>query len=226
MDAGGPITVLSGVHAGCFELFAQREYPRHSDLKGKSVGVQALGSNPHLYLTGMAAYVGLDPVNDINWVTSDITPMPLFAEGKIDAFLGVPPEPQELRERNIGHVVVNSASIGRGRSTFAALWPAAPTMFRATNRDQARLARFSRRADLCVSDPQRSRGSWSMTASPPTMTMPCGRSLTCLTTGGGNTIRRTRFGFIALALARGRHDQVEPADRSSPTARTGASSTS
>jgi NitT/TauT family transport system substrate-binding protein len=35
--------------------------------------------------------------------------MELLAEGKIDAFLGLPPEPQELRARNIGHVIVNSA---------------------------------------------------------------------------------------------------------------------
>ena len=30
------------------------------------------------------------------------------AEGKIDAFLGLPPEPQELRGRNFGRVIVNS----------------------------------------------------------------------------------------------------------------------
>ena len=35
--------------------------------------------------------------------------MELFAEGKIDAFLGFPPEPQELRARNVGRVIVNSA---------------------------------------------------------------------------------------------------------------------
>ena len=34
--------------------------------------------------------------------------MQLLAEGKIDAFLGFPPEPQELRAKQIGHVVVNS----------------------------------------------------------------------------------------------------------------------
>ena len=32
----------------------------------------------------------------------------LLAEGKIDAYLGFPPEPQEMREQQIGHVVVNS----------------------------------------------------------------------------------------------------------------------
>jgi NitT/TauT family transport system substrate-binding protein len=35
--------------------------------------------------------------------------MELFAEGKVDAFLGTPPEPQDLRARKIGHVLVNSA---------------------------------------------------------------------------------------------------------------------
>ena len=32
----------------------------------------------------------------------------LLAQGKIDAYLGFPPEPQELRAKKIGHVVVNS----------------------------------------------------------------------------------------------------------------------
>jgi NitT/TauT family transport system substrate-binding protein len=34
--------------------------------------------------------------------------MKLFAAGKVDAFLGFPPDPQELRARKIGHVVVNT----------------------------------------------------------------------------------------------------------------------
>ena len=34
--------------------------------------------------------------------------MRLLAEGKIDAFLGFPPDPQELRARKTGHVVVDS----------------------------------------------------------------------------------------------------------------------
>jgi NitT/TauT family transport system substrate-binding protein len=33
----------------------------------------------------------------------------LFAYGKIDACLGLPPVPQDLRARHIGHVVVNSS---------------------------------------------------------------------------------------------------------------------
>ena len=61
IDAGEPITVLAGVHPGCFELFAHERIRSIRDLKGKSVGVQGLGSSPHLFLAIMATYVGLDP---------------------------------------------------------------------------------------------------------------------------------------------------------------------
>ena len=108
--SGEPITFLAGVHVGCFELFGNDSIRSIADLKGKSVGVPALGSNQHIFLTAMVAHVGLDPVSDIHWVTNpSIKPSDAFVEGKIDGFLGFPPEPQELRARNVKHVVVNSA---------------------------------------------------------------------------------------------------------------------
>jgi NitT/TauT family transport system substrate-binding protein len=110
IDGGGAVTVLSGVHVGCFELFGKEGIRSIGDLKGKTVGVAALGSSDHLFVSVMAAHIGLDPVNDIHWITSQSpTPAELFAEGKIDACLGLPPVPQELRARHLGHVVVNSA---------------------------------------------------------------------------------------------------------------------
>jgi NitT/TauT family transport system substrate-binding protein len=36
--------------------------------------------------------------------------MDLFAEGKVDAFLAFPPEPQELRARKVGHVILNTTT--------------------------------------------------------------------------------------------------------------------
>jgi NitT/TauT family transport system substrate-binding protein len=36
--------------------------------------------------------------------------MELFVERKVDAFLGFPPEPQELRARKIGHVILNTTT--------------------------------------------------------------------------------------------------------------------
>src|SRR5215471_8652669 len=118
IDGGAPITILAGVHVGCFELFANEAVHRVTDLKGKSVGVEALGSSPHLFISVMAANVGLDPKKDIHWITDPAAqPSKLFVDGMVDAFHGTPPQPQELRARNIGHVIFNS-SVDPPRSQY------------------------------------------------------------------------------------------------------------
>ena len=109
IDGGAPITVLSGVHIGCFELLGNENVRSIADLKGRSVGVQGLGSSQHVFTAAMAAYVGLDPAKDIHWVINpSAKPTELYEKGQIDAFLGFPPEPQDLRARHIGRVIVNS----------------------------------------------------------------------------------------------------------------------
>jgi NitT/TauT family transport system substrate-binding protein len=109
IDAGESLTVLAGVHVGCFELFAKDGIQNVADLRGRSIGVQDWGSTAHVLVTLMAAHVGLDPANDIRWVADpSVKPVEQFVEGKIDAVLGFPPQPQDLRARHIGHVIVNS----------------------------------------------------------------------------------------------------------------------
>jgi NitT/TauT family transport system substrate-binding protein len=112
IDAGEAITVLGGVHVGCFELFASERIRSIRDLKDKKVGIQGAGAQQHAFVAAMAAHVGLNPAKDIDWIISPTPPpMELFVQGKIDAFLGFPPEPQELRARKAsGHVVVNSST--------------------------------------------------------------------------------------------------------------------
>jgi NitT/TauT family transport system substrate-binding protein len=110
IEAGAPIVVLAGLHIGCFELFGTDRVHTIRDLKGKTVSVLELGSVEYVYLASMLAYVGVDPGKDIQWVTNPpAESMRLLAEGKVDAFLGLPPGPQALRAKQIGHVVVNSA---------------------------------------------------------------------------------------------------------------------
>jgi len=107
-ELGGQM-VLAGVHVGCFELFARNDIRSIGRLKGKTVGLQR--SPPDL-LRLIALQVGLDPAKDINWVTGadpQVSPLDLFAAGKIDAFLAFPPEPQELRARGLRHAILNTA---------------------------------------------------------------------------------------------------------------------
>ena len=109
LDAGVPVTVLAGLHSGCFELFTHGPIQTIGDLKGRRVGIQSLSSSAHLYMAIMAAQVGLDPHEDLEWVVPpDGKAMELFAERKVDAFLGFPPEPQELRVRKIGRMILST----------------------------------------------------------------------------------------------------------------------
>jgi NitT/TauT family transport system substrate-binding protein len=112
LDAGVPFTVLAGVHPGCFALFVHEHIRTFSDLMGKQVGYnEGRGTAEELYVSIMAAHVGLDPENDINWVTTDdvASPIELFVQGKIDAYLAFVPEFPELRARKLGHVLVDMA---------------------------------------------------------------------------------------------------------------------
>jgi NitT/TauT family transport system substrate-binding protein len=110
VDAGDPVVFLGGLHVGCFELFGTEQIRAVRDLKGKRVAIPALGSPNHVFLASMAAHVGLDPSRDINFVTYPTNQaMQLLANNKIDALLSLPPVPQELRAKKIGHVIVNSS---------------------------------------------------------------------------------------------------------------------
>jgi NitT/TauT family transport system substrate-binding protein len=61
LDRGVELTVLGGVHVGCFELFVNDGSRSLTELKGKRVGITFRGSPGHLFLAAIAAHVGIDP---------------------------------------------------------------------------------------------------------------------------------------------------------------------
>jgi NitT/TauT family transport system substrate-binding protein len=110
IDAGAPIVILAGLHVGCVEVFVNKGIQSIADLKGKRVGVEFIGSTPHVLLSIMVAQIGLDPVNDIRWITGPkVDPMQLFVDEEVDAFVGSPPWALDLRERHIGGIILRSA---------------------------------------------------------------------------------------------------------------------
>jgi NitT/TauT family transport system substrate-binding protein len=157
IDQGMAVTVLAGVHTGCFEVFANEDIHGIPDLRGKTISVAALNSPQHMFLAPIVAHVGIDPSKDINWVVSpSVKPMQLFIDGKIDGFLGLPPEPQELHARRVGHVILDS-TVDRpwsqyfccmlaGRSEFVRKYPIA------TKRVTRAILKA---ADLCATEPAR-----------------------------------------------------------------------
>ena len=155
IDRGVSITFLAGIHVGCFELFVKEGIHSVADLKGRTVGIQALETSQHIFLSAMATLVGLNPVKDIEWVTSaSVKPIELFAEGKIDAFLGFPPEPQRLRAQNIGRVIVNSAQDRPWSQYYCCMLAGNREFVRKNPIATKRIVRAMLRAtDLCVSEP-------------------------------------------------------------------------
>ncbi len=161
VDTGHPIVLLAGVHVGCFELFGTDRVRTIRDLKGKTVAVQALQSSQHVFLSSMAAYVGLDPRKDINWATyPSAESIRLLTEGKIDGFLAFPPEPQELRAKKIGHVVVNSAADRPWSQYFCCLIAGNREFVRKYPVATKRVVRAILKAsDLCAREPERAARS-------------------------------------------------------------------
>lgn len=161
VDAGDPITILGGVHVGCFELFGTERVRSIRDLKGKSVAVGGLGFPTHVFLASMVAYVGLDPGKDINWVVHPpAEAMQLLAEGKIDALMAFPPGPQELRAKQIGRVVVSS-TLDRPWSQYFCCMAVANREF-ARNHPVATkraLRAILKATDICALEPERAAKS-------------------------------------------------------------------
>jgi NitT/TauT family transport system substrate-binding protein len=157
IEAGEPVTVLAGVMVGCFELFAREGIASVAELKSKTIGVQAAGSLPHQLVILMTAQVGLDPAKDIHWVTDPkVKPIDLFVQGKIDAFLGFPPEPQDLRARHIGRVIVNTAVDRPWSQYFCCMLGANRDFVRHNPVAPKRVMRAILKAtDLCTTEPAR-----------------------------------------------------------------------
>jgi NitT/TauT family transport system substrate-binding protein len=223
IDAGEPVTLLAGVMVGCFELFAKEGIHSIAELKGKTVGVQALGSTPHVLLTVLAAHLGLDPVNDIHWVTDpNVKPIELFVQGKIDAFLGFPPEPQDLRTRHIGHVLVNTAMDRPWSQYFCCVLAGNPEFVRKYPIATKRVLRaVLKAADLCATDPAGAAqrlvdGRFTLAT-----IMPCRQCASCLTTSGASTTPRTRSDSTLCACTK-QASSNRPRRRLLPTVRIGA----
>ena len=157
IDAGEPIRILGGIHAGCFELFGTERVRSIKDLKGRTVAVPGLGSSHYFYIASIAAFVGIDPHKDIHFVTPPVADSArLLADAKIDAVIGFPPVSQELRANKIGHVIVDSRVDRPWSQYFCCMLT--------TNRDFARknpvatkraMRAILKANDLCAREPER-----------------------------------------------------------------------
>ncbi len=157
LDAGVPLVVLAGVHLGCYQLFGTERVRAIRDLKGKTVPIDGFGGAQHVLLSSMVAYVGLDPRTDINWaVHPSEESMKLLAEGKVDAFMAFPPQPQELKAKKVGHVIVDTATDKPWSQYFCCMLNVNREFMQKHPVATKRAARaILKAADLCALQPER-----------------------------------------------------------------------
>ena len=158
LDGGRLLVVLAGIHGGCFELFGNARVRAIRDLKAKNVAVNAFGADDHVYIASMMAYVGMDPRKDVSWVETGTFdgPMELFVDGKVDAFLGFPPQPQQVRAKKIGHVIVNTAQDKPWSLHFCCMVVGHREFVRKYPVASKRVVRaFLKAADICSREPER-----------------------------------------------------------------------
>ena len=161
LEAGDPIVILAGGHVGCFELFGTDRVRAVRDLKGKTAAVLDLTSSQYAFLASILTYVGLDPRKDVHWVLhSPAEAKQLLADSRIDAYLGFPPDPQELRAKRIGHVVLNSA-VDRPWAQYFCCMVAGNREFvrRHPVATKRALRAILKAADMCAVEPERTAQS-------------------------------------------------------------------
>jgi NitT/TauT family transport system substrate-binding protein len=156
LNASAPVITLAGMHLGCYELFGSDRVRSVRDLRGKTVPVDGIGGAKHLLLSSMVAYVGLDPRKDVEWaVLPHDESMKLFEQGRLDAFLGYPPEPQELRAKKVGRVILNTATDKPWSQYYCCMMLTYREFVQKNPIATKRAVRaMLKAADLCVQDPQ------------------------------------------------------------------------
>lgn len=155
LDEGAPVVALGGIHAGCYELMAARGVKSVRELKGRRIGYADRGRKAFVSL--MLAHVGLDPAKDVTLVdVPSHDGARRLSEGAIDAYLGFPPEPQQMRAAGIGVSIVNT-TLDRpwsqyfccqvwGHRDFVAAHPAAT---------KRALRALVKAAEICGAEPER-----------------------------------------------------------------------
>ncbi|MGB0410491.1 MAG: ABC transporter substrate-binding protein [Pikeienuella sp.] len=105
-----PITVLSGMHAGCVEIFANKNVATIKDLKGKRIAVHGLGSPERFLLSSILAYIGYKD-EEVEWVFAHPNDwMGMLQSGEIDAMATFPPLNYIMHDQEIGHVILNTTT--------------------------------------------------------------------------------------------------------------------
>jgi NitT/TauT family transport system substrate-binding protein len=112
IEEGLDVKLTGGLHSGCLRLQAgiKTDIKRVEDLKGKRIGISHMGAPPFLFASRILANHGLDPKNDVEWVTfpSDAVELALD-RGQVDAVASAEPIGTLLLAHEKVHKLIDQA---------------------------------------------------------------------------------------------------------------------
>ena len=156
LDAGKPIVLLAGVHAGCYELFGNERVRSIRDLKGKTSpsSISGAGTMSCFEHAGIRRHEPRRGEVDRGENMRDA--MNLFVDGKADAFLGFAQQPAELRAKE-DRPRYRQYRGGPALVAVFLLHGCRQPRLRAgqSGGDQAVVRAILKAADICAADPER-----------------------------------------------------------------------
>jgi NitT/TauT family transport system substrate-binding protein len=115
IDAGLPLTILAGLHRGCFELWVDRSIANVRDLRGRRISVRQgkMSDQFFVFFAALLGPIGIDPLKDVHFVESGPEDYPgmisAYTEGRADAVLAGGAQGPFLKRLNApGHVILDT----------------------------------------------------------------------------------------------------------------------
>jgi NitT/TauT family transport system substrate-binding protein len=107
VENGLDVKITAGIHTGCLrvQVGAKTDIRKVEDLKGKKIGVSHVGAPPFLFASRVLAAHGMNPKDDVEWVTMPNEAMGLaLDQGRVDAVANAEP---------IGTILLNAGKAKR-----------------------------------------------------------------------------------------------------------------
>lgn len=112
IESGLNIKFVTGIHTGCIQALASKNSAINTfkDLKGKTVGVPAIGGGPMILVSRLLYKEGIDSQKDVQWKVYPNPELPLALEkGEVDAIALADPFAQIQVDGGKAKSIYNSA---------------------------------------------------------------------------------------------------------------------
>ncbi len=114
IESGLNIKFTTGLHTGCIQVLAPANYTQFTsfkDLKGKKIGVPAIGGGPMILVARLLSNEGLDTQKDVEWKVFPNSELPLAMErGEVDFISVADPFAQLTVDQGKARSIYNSAT--------------------------------------------------------------------------------------------------------------------